>query len=214
MEIYGFAGKIGSGKNYMAEKVFLPMLTDKKTIILAFADHFKIEAIVKDNLDFGKVFGEKDELTRKSLQHRGTELGRKQYGENIWVDIVKNWIKLYQTRGYERFIIPDCRFINEVKAIKDMGGTVFKINAPQRNLDRLKKEAELNNTTLEELSSHVSEKELETDGFQEYVDYIINNDYNDNSIDIIKEIIEKDILPKTKKDLTIFVDLDDSMKFH
>ena len=48
---------------------------------MAFADHFKIDAINKENLKYENVFGEKDEYTRKQLQLIGTENGRDKYGE-------------------------------------------------------------------------------------------------------------------------------------
>ena len=52
MEIFGFSGKIGSGKNYVSEKLFLPLLPYKQTLVMALADHFKVDACSKDNLAY------------------------------------------------------------------------------------------------------------------------------------------------------------------
>ena len=85
---------------------------------MAFADHFKIDAINKQNLQYDKVFGEKDNETRKQLQYMGTENGRDKYGQDIWINTLDTWMKLYHERGIERFIITDLRFKNEYEYLK------------------------------------------------------------------------------------------------
>jgi FMN phosphatase YigB (HAD superfamily) len=207
IEIYGFSGKLGTGKNFIAEKIFLPMMPQKQTLVMAFADELKIEGIVKDNLDRTKVFGEKDEFTRKALQTRGTELGRMKYGEQIWVNFLREWILAYSARGVERFIITDLRFPNEFQFIKDMGGVTFKVNAPKRNLARLQKEANTAGVKIETISSHSSETALDN---QNGFDYIINNDPEDNAFVQIRNIVF-DTLKEHEEELVIFSDLDDTI---
>ena len=75
-EIIGLLGHQGVGKNYIAEKI-LPeiLINSRNTVVLAFADHLKIECISKLGADFDKVYGEKDYETRKLLQITGTEEG-------------------------------------------------------------------------------------------------------------------------------------------
>jgi dephospho-CoA kinase len=175
MEIYGFIGNMGCGKNYIAEKLFLPKLTPKPTLVMAFADHFKVTAICFENLDYHKVFGEKDEFTRKKLQALGTELGRDKYGDDIWLRVIHNWMKVYNERGIERFIITDVRFENEVNFIKSLGGKIIKIEAPDRNLERLTKESNGDENKIKELASHRSETYIKE--FMGY-DYIIDNTKN------------------------------------
>lgn len=177
IEVWGFSGKAGSGKNYVSEKLFLPLLTEKSTLFMAFADHFKIEAIVKDKLDYDKVFGQKDEKTRVVLQKRGTEEGRDVFGPDIWINILEQWMKLYASRGIERFIITDVRFPNEVEFIKKKGGKVIRIESPNRVRNR---------RYWEKIKDeHISEKAL--DDYKNF-DYIIHNDYYDNPLLELRQI--------------------------
>ena len=189
IEVIGFMGNIGTGKNYIAENIFLPKLVNKPTLVMAFADHFKINSICFSNLEFDKVFIKKDTTTRKKLQELGTEMGRNKYGDNIWIDIVYNWMKVYSNRGIKRFIITDVRFENEVKFIKELNGIVIKINAPDRNLYKLIQESDGDVSILNLLSNHSSETYIKN--FTDY-DYIINNtigyNYDEDVNDIIKKI--------------------------
>jgi CO dehydrogenase nickel-insertion accessory protein CooC1 len=110
VEIIGLLGHQGVGKNYIAEKILPKLLPNKNTVVLAFADHFKIDCISKYGAEYDKVYGEKDFKTRKLLQKVGTEEGRNKYGDDIWIKTLDNWIKTLNSRGVERFIISDVRF--------------------------------------------------------------------------------------------------------
>jgi hypothetical protein len=187
-EIYGFMGNIGSGKNYIAENLFLPELKNKKSLVIAFADYLKISAICYENLEYYKVFGEKDEKTRNKLQQLGTELGRDKYGENIWCNILYNTMKMYNDRSIERFLITDVRFENEVNFIKSLGGKIIKIYAPDRNLLKLRKETDNDLKKIEEFSNHRSESFIRN--FNDY-DHILDNRINSDIKSQI-EIIIKD----------------------
>lgn len=48
---------------------------------------------------------------RRLLQMLGTEWGRETFGQDVWVNIVKN--KIASLPSYTHFIIGDCRFKNE-----------------------------------------------------------------------------------------------------
>lgn len=206
MELYGFSGKIGSGKNYVSEKIFLPLLPKKSTIVMALADHFKVDACSKDNLAYERVFINKDEETRRILQLRGTEEGRLKYGEDIWTRTLDTWIRVYQDRGIQRIIITDIRFKNEVKWLKNKGGKIFRIISPERTHTRMSKEA-VNQEAYDRIKNHASEVDL--DDYHDF-DYVIANDYKDednvhNKIrDIVLELEEKN-------NLVIFCDLDDTI---
>jgi FMN phosphatase YigB (HAD superfamily) len=220
LELYGFSGKMGTGKNYIAEKLFKAMLPTKNTVILALADHFKVECCAKDGVDYNRVFGEKDGETRKLLQKRGTEEGRAVYGEDIWTRTLEIWIRRHHETGVERVIITDLRFPNEVEWVKSLGGMTFRINAAERNKTRLHQEAERMGAesndpiSLEErvnmIAGHSSEVAL--DNHEEMFDFLIDNDYSHqlnvpNQVrDIIRKVIYRDPVP-----LTIFCDLDDTI---
>ena len=185
MEIIGLMGHQGVGKNYIAD-LLLKNLSKKNTIIIAFADHFKIDCICKHNCDYNKVFGEKDYETRRLLQKVGTEEGRNKFGENIWINVIETWIKLLNERGVERFIISDVRFVNEAEWVKKMNGILIKIDAPKRFRIRLEKETNNNEELINQIKNHKSE--IMIDEYKEY-DILIKNDLDDNLE--IEKIIEK-----------------------
>jgi hypothetical protein len=187
MELYGFMGNMGSGKNYVAEKLFAPNLPPKPTLIMALADHLKVSAICFENLKYEKVFGDKDETTRIKLQKLGTEYGRDKYGDDIWIKVLQTWIKIYQDRGIERFIITDVRFENEAAWIRK-NGILIKISAPDRYLDRLNKESDNDHEKAQRLANHRSE--IYVKEFCEY-DYLINNSKENEKqvLDEVKKII-------------------------
>jgi hypothetical protein len=62
---------------------------------------------------------------RRLLQRLGTEVGRNIIGENVWVDTTLNSIP-----DATRAVITDVRFPNEAKAIKELGGQVWRIERP------------------------------------------------------------------------------------
>ena len=209
IEIIGISGKLGSGKNYVTENIIQHLLTPKKTLLLAFADDFKIETITKDNLSYERVFIKKDSESREKLQNRGTKEGREKYGENIWVDTLEQWIRLYSERGIERFIILDIRFINEAELVKKLGGIIIRINAPDRTMDKYIEETNNNHDAIQRISNHISETEL--DNYTKF-DYYVNNTKS-NEKNIFNDI-EKIITNYNKKNIyktTIFFDLDDTL---
>jgi len=71
--VIGFSGKIGSGKNYLAEKKVFEILHNmgKNVVVMAFGDYFKMMCLVKDGIPYEKLFYDKDKQTRKILQTRG-----------------------------------------------------------------------------------------------------------------------------------------------
>jgi len=177
MQIIGLLGHQGVGKNYIAEIVLPKMLSQKNTVVLAFADHFKIDCISKHNADFNKVYGQKDYETRILLQKVGTEEGREVFGYDIWIRTLHNWIKVLHSRGVKRFIISDLRFQNEVEWIKSLNGIIIKINAPNRYQNRLEIETGNDIDKINEIKNHPSEANIDN---IEIYDILVNNDYNDN----------------------------------
>ncbi|MFN4091652.1 MAG: hypothetical protein ACK4FG_01995 [Brevundimonas sp.] len=60
---------------------------------------------------------------RYAMQSLGTEWGRNLIHPNLWVDAT-----MRAAENFDLVIIPDVRFPNEVKAILDRGGSVYRIN--------------------------------------------------------------------------------------
>lgn len=65
----------------------------------------------------------RDITPRNVLQQWGTEVCRKNYHDNIWVASLENKLR----NSKDNIVISDCRFPNEIKAIKDAGGTVIRV---------------------------------------------------------------------------------------
>lgn len=64
---------------------------------------------------------------RYAMQKLGTEWGREMMADGLWVDAAIN-----RAHGFDKVAISDVRFPNEVEAIHDAGGMVFRINRPDR----------------------------------------------------------------------------------
>ena len=208
LEIFGFSGKIGVGKNFVIEKVFLPMLSVKQTVVLAFADHFKVDVVAKDKIPYENAFHDKTEDSRVKLQHRGTEEGRYIYGENIWVDVIDAWVQTHYERGIRRIVITDVRFLNEIEYIKKMGGTIIRINAEDRNNTKLLQESMGDMSVYNKLKTHISETGL--DNYTDF-DYVIdNNKTNLNFFNDVRDIVV-DINENNKLETVVFCDLDDTI---
>jgi hypothetical protein len=62
---------------------------------------------------------------RYALQTLGTEWGRKLLNQDIWASATLN-----SAQQYDDVVIADVRFPNEVKAIKEAGGVVYRVVRP------------------------------------------------------------------------------------
>lgn len=82
---------------------------------------------------------------RELLQYVGTDVLRKHISDDIWLTITMRMANEIP----QNVVIPDCRFINELEAIKNNSGIIGKVIRP--------------GVTNENARSHVSEKELNID---------------------------------------------------
>lgn len=55
------------------------------------------------------------------LQYWGTEVCRKGFNDDIWIASLENKVR----KSKDNIVISDCRFPNEIKAIKAQGGNVY-----------------------------------------------------------------------------------------
>lgn len=181
--IFGFAGKMGSGKNYVSEKIFIPLFEktfpNRKILPVAFADQLKINTIVKYNLNRNDVYNIKPPSVRNILQREGTENGRDKLGSDIWIRYLSEWMFILEEKGITDFVITDCRFQNEVNWIKTMNGKIIRVE-----LDNLESIYESNVNT--ETKNHISETEL--DNYNTWDLFLLNKMNNESNIQLEKQI--------------------------
>lgn len=150
-------------------------------------DHFQI---FEDT-----AFGDYRLTPRKLMQLIGTEAGREIIHPNIWVNaLFSDYVRGNQgydeaqlpVEKYPNWIIPDVRFENEAKAIKDRGGVLIRIERKpwlrfgvERGETRVKSKKEL----------HPSETSL--DDYEDW-DYVIYNNWSmEKLFEIVQQIYEE-----------------------
>lgn len=179
-QIIAFAGRKQSGKTTCAEFVTKIFLDSKlgNAKIYNFADPLKMMCINIFGLAYDQCYGtddQKNELVdcywndkqlsaREVLQLVGTEIFRTMQ-HNVWADAT---IRNINKDKYPLSLIADCRFPNEVEAIKNSGGIVIKLS---RNLYN---------------SNHASETALDPEN------------YNQNNFDLIIDNKELTIIEQNK----------------
>jgi hypothetical protein len=167
-KIIGFRGKKGVGKNFVASRVeYLIGSSLGKTVELgAFADPIKKFLIDNLYVEYEWCYGtdaNKNTLTkydwelmfddvrrdngkhsgpmsaREVMQVFGTDICRRIFGSDIWVQAMKRRIDRSEA---DFFLITDVRFANEVKIVRDTwGGQVWQIIGPQRGEESAKKDS-------------------------------------------------------------------------
>lgn len=175
VKIVGLSGEAGSGKSTMAK--FLVREYGFSPISLA--NPFKLDGIMLEGLPIEEVFGShKSDYTRKWLQERGTEYGRKVAGEDVWVNYLEANIYYLIDHGVDRVVIPDTRFPNEVDAVSVLGGVVYRIEG--------------RGGAAGDRAKHASERAL--DGFDGYTRYLDNSPENkDEVFEDLSEYLGEDL---------------------
>ncbi len=137
--VIGLVGFIGSGKNTVAEALveygyeqdsFAAPLKDAVAQIFSW-DREMVEGATDESRKWrerpdsywSKAFGY-DVIPRKVLQQFGTESMRNVFHDDIWV---KSLMRRVQTSSYEKFVISDVRFQNEVEAIHALDGIIVRV---------------------------------------------------------------------------------------
>ena len=109
---------------------------------------------------------------RQIMQIFGTEVCREIWGQDVWINAMRRRIDKSQAAW---ILVTDCRFQDEIDAIKEMNGKVWKINGPQRGDDFAK------------IDNHSSEKVMD---FTTNFDYTIYNGLEDNPASLNQKIRE------------------------
>ncbi len=129
--IIGLSGYAQSGKDSTAELLCLNYGYTR----LAFADPMrqalmiinpKLDSItrVSDFVgDYGWDVAKKNPEVRRLLQVLGTDFGRKMLGDDVWINIALSGIK-----SEDKIVISDVRYPNEAQAIKNLSGSLWRIN--------------------------------------------------------------------------------------
>lgn len=162
--LIGLSGYARTGKNAAAK-----ILEDYGFRSIAFADKVREALLVLNPIvgfgpngvirvshaieEYGWEGVKKTQLggnVRGMLQGLGTDVGRNMFGENVWVDAT--FLGINQ---FDRNVVTDVRFENEVRAIYNRGGVVVRIERPG----------------VGPANDHSSENELSTYPFE----YTINN---------------------------------------
>lgn len=185
VKIFALSGGMGSGKSYLTKFILFPKLSKiQPTVILSFADHFKISLCAQNkDVSFEKVFHEKDEKTRILLQKSGEE-GRNRYGKDVWVKHIAFWIQLFSENGIQQFIIPDVRMPEELEWLKSLGkdAVYIRIIAPKRIHEKALQEANYDVQAATKLLSDKTETQFQNKSEQELAQlfsFVLRNDPED-----------------------------------
>ena len=203
--ILGVTGFIGSGKDTIADYLctfhgfkrlsFAASLKDAISSIFGW-DREMLEGTTKTSREWREVvdpwWSERlgREITpRWVLQFWGTEVCRNGFHQDIWVASVENKLR----SAKDNIVITDCRFINEVEAIKHAGGITCRVERGPRpewyedavNANKGPRQIgwSIGKNRLEKLKIHASEYSSVGLAYDHYID-------NNGTIDYLHKQIE------------------------
>lgn len=80
----------------------------------------------RDEVDpwWSKELGIENFTCRKAMQMVGTNALRTHVSDKIWVSVLHK--KILQS-NYDKWVVTDCRFPNEMKLVRDLGGHVWRV---------------------------------------------------------------------------------------
>lgn len=147
--IIGIVGFINSGKGTVGDLLkyhygfetesFAKPLKDAASAMFGWdrrmlegADGFSREWREKVDPFWAEALGNPNFTPRLALQLLGTEAGRNVFGDKLWTTSCIRRCQGYggstATRGeIENYVITDCRFRNEINAIKEVNGVVIRV---------------------------------------------------------------------------------------
>jgi hypothetical protein len=131
MFILGLSGKKRAGKSTVAEHLVAKHGFREVSWAEPLKQHIGVDLM---GFTYEQLYGDQKEVVdefwkdtpRAFLQKIGTDLFRTM-DEDFWVKVgIKN-IKAWKAVGVEKIVVSDCRFPNEFKAIKDLGGFTLRV---------------------------------------------------------------------------------------
>lgn len=107
--------------------------------VAAFADTLKTACGAIFGLDQEQLYGQTKEVPdafwgdtpRRILQLVGTECLRRGYRDDVWILALQRRIRVGDLAGAKHVVVTDCRFPNELAAIKEWGGVTVRVDRPQ-----------------------------------------------------------------------------------
>lgn len=197
MQIIGLVGFIGSGKNTTAKILedhygytpiaFADTLKDVVSTIFGW-DRGLLSGISKESREWRE---KKDEwwskrlgrtiTPRSILQEIGTDVFRDNFYHNIWV-----LCALRKLTDNGKYVFTDMRFENEIKAIADLGGKIFRVSRGED--PQWFNFASLHKDTMKEAYPNIHQSEYDWINLSEYA--IIDNN---GSIHDLRQNIETTI---------------------
>jgi hypothetical protein len=220
--IIGICGLIGSGKDTIADYLqnihqfrresFAHTLKDAVAAVFGW-DRELLEGRTRESREWREQVDpwwtarlNMPVTPRLVLQVWGTEVARKSYHDDIWIASLEN--KLRKT--HDDIVISDCRFPNEIKAIKQVNGVVIRVirgpdpewydlaqtvnQGPTRNT-----KWRLSKTQLDSYGVHASETAWIGTEFDAIIDN--NQDGMDNLFRQVKHLVAN--LQAAKEDLPV-----------
>jgi hypothetical protein len=211
-KIIGIHGLIGSGKDTIADYLvdnynftklkFADKLKDVVSVMFSL-DREMLEGSTKESREereeplpfWTKELG-KEISPRYILQVFGTECMRKGFYDDIWVSFVKEEILKNPEKNY---VLPDTRFGNEAKMIKDLGGSIWFIqrgdlpdwweaatNWNQAHWNHPRAALRMKNPFVGAWDIHASERSLAGYKFDHTI-------YNDSSLDALYDAVKQGV---------------------
>jgi hypothetical protein len=187
--LVGLNGQLNSGKDTIYERAKLKYPT---AIRLSFADKLKdsvcallgisrdvLEAMKNDPGSLvatsGAGWTRSSQTMREFLQRYGTEAHRNIFGQDFWVAQGLKEYDLWPTKNRgsienHHFFVTDCRFPNEIEAIKARGDEIWRVHGPDDK----------------DLTDHPSEQRIPDD----MIDVEIDNTRRDDNFKSLDAIIE------------------------
>ena len=212
--IIGICGLIGSGKDTIADYLqnihqfkresFAHTLKDAVAAVFGW-DRELLEGRTKHSREWRETVDswwatrlDMPNLTpRWVLQYWGTEVFRKGFHDDLWIAALENKLR----NSSDDIVITDCRFPNEIRAIREAGGVVIRVRRgpdPEwMNIAAIANQSATPGAStqiLTDLGIHASESAWAGTKF----DYEINNDADglDPLFAQIKNLVQDLLAPK------------------
>lgn len=162
MRVVAISGKKGTGKDWYASKLLNEQ--PERCVIVAFADALKMRLYGQDHYDV--LAAKKTIQTRALLIETGTR-ERQEYGPDFFAKQLIALLELYSRRGIRNVIISDLRLKDELYILQGAhaSGTIalhlVRMEAPERNRERIEQEANGNTELAAALAQDISEVDLD-----------------------------------------------------